>query len=198
MKKKYLIENMIKSIKKLPSIGPKMAERLCYHILKMEQIDIDELLDSIKKARLMIKNCSICYDISEYDPCLICSDPNRIKNILCIVETPQDLIAVNKAKEYNGLYFVIGGVLSPLNSIGPNDIKISNLIKRLKSDSINEVIIATDTNSDGEITAFYLAKIIKKMNIKVTRLGYGLPIGGDIEYIDELTISRAICNRKEM
>ncbi|MDR1052361.1 MAG: recombination mediator RecR [Endomicrobium sp.] len=198
MKKKYLIENMIKSIKKLPNIGPKMAERLCYHILKMKQTDVDELLDSIKKARIMIKKCSICYDIGEYNPCLICSDPNRVKNILCIVETPQDLIAINKSKEYNGLYFVIGGVLSPLNSIGPNDIKINNLIKRLESDSIDEVIIATDTNSDGEITASYLASIIKKMNIKVTRLGYGLPAGGDIEYIDELTISRAICNRKEM
>jgi recombination protein RecR len=164
----------------------------------MKQTDVDELLDSIKKARIMIKKCSICYDIGEYNPCLICSDPNRVKNILCIVETPQDLIAINKSKEYNGLYFVIGGVLSPLNSIGPNDIKISNLIKRLESDSIDEVIIATDTNSDGEITASYLASIIKKMNIKVTRLGYGLPAGGDIEYIDELTISRAICNRKEM
>jgi recombination protein RecR len=192
------VEKMIGIIKKLPGIGPKMAERLSYHILKMSQGEVDRLIDSIQHARRTIKCCSICCNLSEHDPCPVCSDVTREKNIVCVVETPQDLIAVSKVKDYKGLYFVLGGALSPLDAIGPDDIRIDKLIKRLKSDSISEVIIATDADSKGEITAVYLADIIKILGIKVTRLGYGLPVGGDIEYADELTISRAIAGRKEM
>ncbi|MDR1522715.1 MAG: recombination mediator RecR [Endomicrobium sp.] len=193
-----LVEKMVDVIKKLPGVGPKMAERLSYHILKMPENEVEKLLDSIQKARQRIKSCSSCYNLSEQDPCPICSDTSREKRILCVVETPQDLIAVGKVKEYNGLYFVLGGALSPLEAVGPKDIRIDKLIKKLKTDNIGEVIIATDTDSKGEITAIYLAEIIKKLNIKVTRLGYGLPMGGDIEYADEVTISRAIAGRKEM
>jgi recombination protein RecR len=198
MNRPQSIERMIEIIKSMPGIGPKMAERLSYHILKMSENEVGKLVDSILKARQTMKSCSICYNLSERDPCPVCSDSARDSNIVCVVETPQDLIAVSKVKDYKGLYFVLGGALSPLDAVGPDDIRIYNLIKRLKSDNISEVIIATDTDSKGEMTAVYLAKLIKKLDIKVTRLGYGLPVGGDIEYADEVTISRAIAGRKEM
>jgi recombination protein RecR len=198
MNRPQSIERMIEIIKRMPGIGPKMAERLSYHILKMSENEVSRLVDSILKARQTMKSCSICYNLSEHDPCPVCSDSARDRNIVCVVETPQDLIAVSKVKDYKGLYFVLGGALSPLDAVGPDDIRIDNLIKRLKSDSISEVIIATDADSKGEMTAVYLTEIIKKLGIKVTRLGYGLPVGGDIEYADEVTISRAIAGRKEM
>ncbi|MCL2335547.1 MAG: recombination mediator RecR [Endomicrobia bacterium] len=192
------VERMVDIIKKLPGVGPKMAERLSYHILKMPQGEVERLIDAIQQARGKMKNCNICFNLSESDPCPVCADTAREHNIICVVETPQDLIAVSKAKDYKGLYFVLGGALSPLDAIGPDDIRIAQLIKRLKSGKITEVIIATDTDSKGETTALYLAELIKPMGITVTRLGYGLPVGGDIEYADELTISRAISGRKEM
>jgi recombination protein RecR len=189
---------MVEIIKRLPGIGPKMAERISYHILKMPQSEVNRLIDSIQNGRQNMKYCRICFNLNESDPCPICSDSTRDKNILCVVESPQDLIAVSKAKDYNGLYFVLGGALSPLDAVGPDDIRISPLIKRLQTDKIDEVIIATDTDSKGETTALYLAEIIKPFGTKVSRLGYGLPVGGDIEYADEITISRAIAGRKEM
>ncbi|GHT56720.1 recombination protein RecR [Endomicrobiia bacterium] len=192
------IEKMVEIVKKLPGVGPKMAERLSYHILKMPRDEVNRLIDSIQKARQTMKSCGICYNLSEHDPCPVCSDSTREHDTVCVVETPQDLIAVSKVKDYKGLYFVLGGALSPLDAVGPCDIRVDKLIKRLKSGTISEVIIATDADSKGEITAIYLAEIIKKLNIKVTRLGYGLPVGGDIEYADEVTISRAIAGRKEM
>jgi recombination protein RecR len=192
------IERMIEIIKKMPGVGPKMAERLSYYILKMSANEVGNFVDSILKARYTMKSCSICYNLSEHDPCPVCADSARDRNIVCVVETPQDLIAVSKVKDYKGLYFVLGGTLSPLDAVCPDDIRIDNLIKRLKSDNIIEVIIATDTDSKGEMTAVYLAELIKKLGIKVTRLGYGLPVGGDIEYADEVTISRAITGRREM
>jgi recombination protein RecR len=198
MNRPQSIERMIEIIKRMPGVGPKMAERLSYHILKMSENEVSRLVDSILKARQTMKSCSICYNLSEHDPCPVCSDSARDRNTVCVVETPQDLIAVSKVKDYKGLYFVLGGALSPLDAVGPDDIRIDNLIKRLKSDNISEVIIATDTDSKGEMTAIYLAELIKKLGIKVTRLGYGLPVGGDIEYADEVTISRAIAGRKEM
>jgi len=189
---------MVEIIKRLPGVGPKMAERLSYHIMKIPQGEVDRLIESIQKARQTMKCCSVCYNLSESDPCPVCSDSSRDKNVICVVETPQDLIAVSKVKDYTGLYFVLGGALSPLDAVGPDDIRVAQLLKRLKSDKITEVILATDTDSKGETTAIYLAEIIKPFGIKVTRLGYGLPVGGDIEYADEVTISRAIAGRKEM
>ncbi|MDR3306859.1 MAG: recombination mediator RecR [Endomicrobium sp.] len=198
MNRPQSIERVIDVIKKLPGVGPKMAERLSYHILKMTENEVNSLVDSILKARQTMKSCSVCYNLSERDPCPICADSAKERNIICVVETPQDLIAVSKVKDYKGLYFVLGGALSPLDAVGPDDIRIDKLIKRLKSDNISEVIIATDADSKGEMTAIYLAELIKKLDVKVTRLGYGLPVGGDIEYADEVTISRAIAGRKEM
>ena len=198
MNRPQAVEKMIEVVKKLPGVGPKMAERLCYHILKLSDTEADYLLDSIQKARQKVKVCSICYNLSESDPCPICSDISKNKEILCVVETPQDLIAVSKVKDFNGLYFVLGGALSPLDAIGPKDIRIDKLLERLKTGEVKEVILATDMDSKGETTAVYLAQVIKPLGIKVSRLGYGMPVGGDIEYADEITISRAIAGRKEM
>jgi recombination protein RecR len=198
MNRPQAVERMVEIIKKLPGVGAKMAERLSYYILKMSSFEVERLVDSIKKAREVMLYCDICFNLSESNPCPVCSDFTRDKGLICVVETPQDLIAVNKVKEYKGLYFVLGGALSPLDAVGPDDIRIPELIKRLKSDRIAEVILATDTDSKGETTAIYLSQIIKNLGIKATRLGYGLPVGGDIEYADEVTISRAIAGRKEM
>ena len=193
MNRPQTVERMISVVKKLPGVGPKMAERLCYHILKMSDIEAKSFVEAIQIAR---QN----YNLSESDPCPICADNSRNLELLCVVETPQDLIAVSKVKneDYNGLYFVLGGALSPLDAIGPKDIRIDKLITRLKQDNIKEVILATDMDSKGETTAVYLAQLIKPLGIKVSRLGYGIPVGGDIEYADEVTISRAIAGRKEM
>jgi recombination protein RecR len=198
MNRPQSIERMVERIKKLPGVGPKMAERISYHLLKISQSEINKLIESIQQGRQNMKYCHICFNLNENDPCAICSDNMRDKKLLCVVETPQDLLAVSKAKDYNGLYFVLGGALSPLDAIGPDDIRMEQLLNRLKNDEIDEVIIATDTDSKGETTALYIARIVKPFGIKVSRLGYGLPVGGDIEYADEITISRAIAGRKEM
>lgn len=200
MNRPQTVEKMIEVVKKLPGVGPKMAERLCYHILKMSDVEAKSFVEAIQNARQKVKVCSVCYNLSESDPCPICSDNTRNKELLCVVESPQDLIAVSKVKneDYNGLYFVLGGALSPLDAIGPKDIRINQLITRLKQDNIKEVILATDMDSKGETTAVYLAQLIKPLGIKVSRLGYGMPVGGDIEYADEVTISKAIAGRKEM
>ncbi len=198
MNRPQAVERMIDAVKKLPGIGPKMAERLCYHILKMSDFEATSFVEAIQKARQKVKVCSVCYNLSESDPCPICADESKNRELLCVVETPQDLIAVSKVKDYDGLYFVLGGALSPLDAVGPKDIRIDKLISRLKNDKITEVILATDMDSKGETTAVYLAQLIKPLGIKVSRLGYGMPVGGDIEYADEVTISKAIAGRKEM
>lgn len=198
MNRPQAVERMIDAVKKLPGVGPKMAERLCYHILKMSDFEATSFVEAIQKARQKVKVCSVCYNLSESDPCPICADESKNRELLCVVETPQDLIAVSKVKDYDGLYFVLGGALSPLDAVGPKDIRIDKLISRLKNDKITEVILATDMDSKGETTAVYLAQLIKPLGIKVSRLGYGMPVGGDIEYADEVTISKAIAGRKEM
>ena len=198
MNRPQSIERMIEALRKLPSIGPKMAERLSYHILKSSAPSVDELIESIRRARELVHICEHCYNLSEENPCPICKDDSRDNSILCVVETPQDLLALSHVKNYNGLYFVLGGALSPLDGVGPTDIRVKELLNRIKNDKIQELIIATDTDSKGETTALYLSEHIKPLNVKVTRLGYGLPVGGDLEYADEVTLSRAIEGRREM
>ncbi|HBU69155.1 MAG TPA: recombination protein RecR [Elusimicrobia bacterium] len=198
MNRPQAIERLIESLRRLPGVGPKMAERLSYFLLKSPQIEVNELIEAIRQAKDSLRVCARCYNLSEKDPCAICTDPNRAQDILCIVETPQDLLALSQVKNYNGLYFVLGGALSPLDGVGPGEIRVRELINRLKKDKIQELIIATDTDSKGETTALYLAEQIKPLGIRVTRLGYGLPVGGDLEYADEITLSRALEGRREM
>lgn len=198
MNRPQVIEKMINAFRRLPGVGPKMAERLSYHILKSSEEEIDEFINSIQNAKDIVKLCQRCYNLSEKDPCRICEDISRDNQSLCVVETPQDLIALSQVKNYNGLYFVLGGALSPLDAVGPADIRVKELINRIKNDKINELIIATDMDSKGETTALYLAEKIKPLGIRVTRLGYGLPVGGDLEYADEMTLTRAIEGRREI
>jgi recombination protein RecR len=192
------IENMIESFRRLPGVGPKMAERLSYHILKAPVEEVQKLLDAIVQARERVHVCQRCFNLSEQDPCPVCSDQSRDPLVLCVVETPQDMLAFANVKGYNGLYFILGGALSPLDAVGPGDIRVERLLNRLKKDKIRELIIATDTDANGETTALYLAENVKPLGIKVTRIGYGLPMGGDIEYADEITLSRALEGRREM
>jgi recombination protein RecR len=189
---------MIDSLRRLPGVGPKMAERLSYHLLKAHPVEVEKLIDAIRKARENIKLCNRCFNMTEHDPCPVCGDVSRDTSLLCVVETPQDLLALTQVKDYHGMYFVLGGALSPLDGVGPDDIRLVKLQNRLKNDTIREIIIATDTDSKGEMTALYLAEQIKPLGIKVTRLGYGLPVGGDLEYADEVTLARAIEGRREM
>jgi recombination protein RecR len=192
------IEKMIESFRRLPGVGPKMAERLSYHIVKAPVEEVQKLLESIRHARELILMCQRCYNLSEQDPCPVCEDRSRDNAALCVVETPQDLLAFANVKGYDGLYFVLGGALSPLDGVGPGDIRVEQLLNRIKKDKITELILATNTNANGETTALYLAENIKPLGIKVTRIGYGLPMGGDIEYADEITLSRALEGRREM
>jgi len=189
---------MIEAFRQLPGIGPKMAERLCYYILKSPASMSEKIIESIRQARETVKLCSRCFNMSEVDPCAICSDTIRDNSLLCVVETPQDMMALSRVKDFNGLYFVLGGALSPLDAVGPGDIRVELLLNRLKKDKIQELIVATDTDSKGEMTALYLAELIKPLGIKVTRLGYGLPVGGDLEYADEITLTRAMEGRREI
>jgi recombination protein RecR len=198
MKRPEPIEKMIEAFRLLPGIGPKMAERLSYYILKAPATVAEKLIESIRQARDTVKLCSNCHNVSETDPCAVCADDTRDNSILCVVETPQDLLAISKVKDFNGLYFVLGGALSPLDAVGPDDIRVELLIKRLKKGNIQELIIATDTDSKGETTALYLAEVLKPLGLKLTRLGYGLPVGGDLEYADEITLTKALEGRREV
>lgn len=198
MSRPKAIERMIEAFRTMPGIGPKMAERLSYHILRAPDNQVSEIVNAISDAKGSVKICGKCFNITQSDPCDVCADTSRDKSMLCVVETPQDLTAFSTVKQYYGLYFVLGGALSPLDGVGPNDIRVKELLTRLKNDSINEVIIATDTDSKGEITALFLAEQIKPIGIKVTRIGYGLPMGGDLEYADEVTLTRALQGRREM
>jgi len=188
------IQNAIDELSKLPGIGKKSAQRLVFYLLKMTNEQVRILSESLIAIKEKTKFCSICHNISESDPCQICSDPNRDRSKICVVEEPSNIIAFEKTGEYQGLYHVLGGSLSPLDGIGPDDLTIQELLKRF-SDDMQEIIIATNPNTEGEATALFLYRLIKPYNITVTRIARGIPIGTDLEYADELTLTRAIEGR---
>ncbi len=192
------LETLIEELTKFPGIGRKTAQRLALYILKQPKEEVEKLVQAIIDVKEKIKYCSICYNITETDPCPICSSPKRDKTIICVVEEPMDVIAIEKTNEYNGLYHVIGGVLNPLEGIGPDDLKIKELVHRVSSGGIKEVIIALNPSVEGETTSIYIANLIKPFGIKVTRIARGLPIGTALEYADIATIVRAIENRTTM
>ena len=197
----YIVESMAKLISelcKLPGIGEKSAQRLAFYILKTPTPIIKELSDSIIRVKEKVKFCSICFNITEVDPCNICTDEQRDKSILCVVEEPIDIMAIEKTKEYKGKYHVLLGVLSPIDGVGPDDIKIKELIDRINKENIQEIILATNLTIEGETTAMYISKILKPLNIKVTRLAHGLPMGTSIEYTDEITLRKAFVGRVEL
>ncbi|MCH7770604.1 MAG: recombination protein RecR [Bacteroidetes bacterium] len=185
----------IEELSKLPSIGKKTAQRLALFILKMDDDRVDNLLKSIKELKTKLKSCSRCNNLSEDELCEVCKSTKRDKSIICVVEEASDVIAIEKTHEFSGLYHVLGGVLSPLTGITPDSLKIKELLKRFEKEDIKEVILALNPDTEGETTSLYLAKLIKPLNMKVTRIARGLPVGGDLEFADEATIGRAIINR---
>ncbi|MGL5417310.1 MAG: recombination mediator RecR [Clostridium sp.] len=188
------IEKLIGEFAKLPSIGQKTAQRLTLHILNLPDEEVREFAEALVQARGTIKYCSVCGNFTDTDPCSICGNPNRDKSIICVVEQPKDIMTMEKVKEFNGVYHVLHGNLSPMQGRGPQDIRIRELVARM-SDTVKEVIIATNPNIEGEATAMYIAKILKPLDVKVTRIAAGIPVGGDLEYADEVTLSKALQGR---
>lgn len=188
------IEKLIEEFAKLPSIGKKSAQRLTLHILNLPKDQVEEFANALIKARGTIKYCSVCGNFTDTDPCAICSNPNREKDIICVVEQPKDIMTMEKVKEFNGLYHVLHGTISPMQGRGPQDIRIRELVARMSGD-IKEVIVATNPTIEGEATAMYISKILKPLDVKVTRIAAGIPVGGDLEYADEVTLSKALEGR---
>ena len=191
------IEKLIEEFAKLPSIGQKTAQRLALHVLNLPEDEVKEFADALVKARGTIKYCSVCGNFTDKDPCSICDNPNRDGSVICVVEQPKDIMTIEKVKEYNGLYHVLHGNLSPMQGRGPQDIRIRELVSRMKEE-IKEVILATNPNVEGEATAMYISRILKPLDVKVTRIAAGIPVGGDLEYADEVTLSKALEGRKEI
>ncbi len=191
------IEKLIESFEKLPSIGHKTAARLAFYILNSSEEETNEFINSIKNAKTNLKYCSKCYNISDTDPCIICSNPKRDKNTICVVEDVRDIIAIERTHEYKGVYHVLHGSISPMNGIGPDDIKIKELLARITPET-KEVILATNPRVEGEATAMYISKLLKPLGVTITRIAHGIPIGGDLEYTDEITLSKALEGRREL
>ena len=192
------IEKLIEAFEKLPSIGNKTAARLAFYILNASKEETDEFISAIQNAKQNLKYCSICFNISDTDPCEICSNPTRDKSVICVVEDVKDVVAMERTHEFKGLYHVLHGSISPMNGVGPDDIKIKELLSRLMGGEVKEVILATNPRVEGEATAMYISKLIKPLGIKVTRIAHGVPVGGDLEYTDEVTLSKALEGRREI
>lgn len=192
------LAKLIGELSKLPGIGYKTAQRLAFHILSLDGVEAKNLADAIVKAKEEMKYCSICGNLTDKDPCIICSDPARRTDIICVVESPKDVAAMERIRDYNGQYHVLNGVISPMEGIGPDDINLKSLITRLQKTDVQELIVATNPNIEGEATAMYIARLIKPAGIKVTRIAHGLPVGGDLEYADEVTLLKAVEGRREL
>jgi len=189
------LNQLIEELKKMPGIGPKSAQRLAFHILATPEKEVEALLESIIQAKGKIKYCSVCFNMTDIEPCRICSDQSREK-ILCIVADPKDLIAIERSREFKGQYHVLGGVISPLDGVGPESLRIKELLARLQQEKFSEIILALSPTVEGEATIIYLTKLLKPLEINVSRVAYGLPIGADMDYADEATMSKAIEGRR--
>lgn len=192
------VENLIDEFKKLPGIGPKSAKRIVFFLLKLSQDSISKLSQSLIEMKEKVKFCSECYGLTEEDICQICKDQSRDRKKICIVEEVSDVMIIEKTGEYRGLYHILGGLLSPIENIGPDEIRVPRLLERVKADNVEEVIIALNPTVEGESTAAYLKKMLLPLGVRVTRLASGLPVGGDLEYADEVTIGRAISDRRDL
>ncbi|WLR41905.1 recombination mediator RecR [Bacillus carboniphilus] len=192
------ISKLMDSFMKLPGIGPKTAGRLAFFVLSMEEEHVLDFAKALVNAKRNLSYCSVCGHITDQDPCSICQDDKRDQSIVCVVQDPKDVIAMEKMREYGGLYHVLHGSISPMDGIGPEDINIPDLLKRLKNDQIKEVILATNPNIEGEATAMYISRLLKPSGIRMTRIAHGLPVGGDLEYADEVTLSKALEGRRDL
>lgn len=191
------IEKLIEEFAKLPGIGYKTAQRLTLHVLNQPEEEVKEFAGALVQARGTIRYCSVCGNYTDNDPCAVCGNPNRDKDLICVVEQPKDIISIEKVKEYNGVYHVLHGNISPMAGRGPEDIKLRELIRRMNGE-VKEVIVATNPNIEGEATAMYISKILKPLGVKVTRIAHGVPVGGELDYADEVTLSKALEKRTEM
>ena len=192
------VERLIENFKKLPGIGAKSAQRMAFHILKMETTEVEQLASAIVDMKQSIRHCSTCSNLTDVDPCHFCTHPNRNDRMLCIVEESHNILPIENTHEFNGRYHVLMGAISPLKGIGPDQLNVKSLLERLHEGEIEEIIVATNPNVEGETTALYLSKLIKPLGIKVTRLAMGLPVGGDLDYADTVTMSKAIEGRREL
>ena len=192
------LERLVEEVRRLPGIGAKSARRLAYYLVELPADEVATLIETIEQAKEATKRCSICFNLSAQDPCEFCANEMRDHSIICVVETSRDVVAIERSGDYKGVYHVLEGALSPLEGIGVEDIRIKELLNRLRDETVKEVILATDPDPEGEATALYLARLLKPIGIKVTRIARGVPVGGDIEYADELTIGGAVMNRREM
>ena len=191
-----IIQDLIDELGRLPGVGPKSAQRIAFHIIQSDRVDVTRLAEVLKTVKERVKFCCICGNISEAELCKICRDPRRDKTSICVVEESKDVLAIEKTREFKGSYHVLGGAISPIDGVGPENLRIKELMTRLAETTIGEVIIATDPNLEGEATATYLTRLIKPLGVKVSRLASGLPVGGDLEYADEITLGRAFEGRR--
>ena len=192
------LARLIGELGKLPGIGYKTAQRLAFHILSLDDAEAQSIADASTQAKKEMKYCSVCGNLTDTDPCVICSDSSRETDVICVVESPKDVAAMERIREFDGLYHVLHGVISPMEGVGPDDINLKSLITRLQQNDVKELIIATNPNIEGEATAMYIARLIKPAGIKVTRIAHGLPVGGDLEYADEVTLLKAMEGRREL
>jgi recombination protein RecR len=191
-----IIQNLIDELGRLPGVGPKSAQRIAFYIIQSDRVDVSRLAEILKTVKERVKFCTTCGNISEEELCRICKDPRRDNSSICVVEESKDVLAIEKTREFKGKYHVLGGAISPIDGIGPENLRIKELMNRLAQTQINEVIIATDPNLEGEATATYLTRLIKPLGVRVSRLASGLPVGGDLEYADEITLGRAFEGRR--
>lgn len=192
------IARLVEELKRLPGVGQKTAQRLAFYILRQSPEESLRLADAIRDAKQKVHTCTICNNITDQDPCTFCSSPTRNPKLICVVEEPQDIVNIEKTRQFAGLYHVLGGVIAPLQGVGPEQLKIKGLLARLQNGAVEEIIIATNPNAEGEATALYLAKLVKPLGIKVTRIATGIPVGSDLEYADEVTLQRALEGRREI
>ncbi len=192
------VAKLIEEFAKMPGIGNKTAQRLAFYVLGLPKSEVNTFANTLLEAKNKISYCSLCQNLTDIDPCAICTNTKRDKTTICVMETPKDVIAMEKTREYKGIYHVLHGAISPLEGRGPADIKIKELLERIKKEDINEVIMATDPDIEGEATAMYISKLLKPLQIKVTRIAHGVPVGGDLEYADEITLIKAMEGRHEI
>ena len=190
------VQDLIDELGRLPGVGPKSAQRIAFHLLQSDAVDVQRLADALTQVKAKVRFCTICFNIAESEQCRICADSRRDLSSICVVEEPKDVVAIERTREFRGRYHVLGGAISPIDGIGPDDLTFRELMTRLASGEVTEIIIATDPNLEGEATASYLARFLKGMDIRVTRLASGLPVGGDLEYADEVTLGRAFEGRR--
>ena len=192
------IQDLIDELGRLPGVGPKSAQRIAFHILATDKADVERLAQALRTVAEQVKFCAICFNISEEETCRVCRDPRRDRTTICVVEEPKDVGAIERTREFRGLYHVLGGAISPIAGIGPDDLRIAQLMQRLADGTVQEVILATNPNLEGEATATYLSRLLHTLEIRVTRLASGLPVGGDLEYADEVTLGRAFEGRRSV